>query len=347
MTFQTREDSLIISVIITAFNRKRFLRDAILSALNQTLPKSQYEILVIRNFRDKAIDDLIEKAGAISIVEGDKTIGEYLSIAVERCVGDVLAFLDDDDQFSTDKLEHLYSWFDRDPEAGYFHNDVSYIDEHGLQMTVHGFRKRWTNRMQKIGGFSVEEPLDIDDANKLVKTGAYFNLSSIAIRKKIALERIDYLRLIEMSPDPFMFFSSLLSRCRCRIDPRALTSRRVHDMNLSVFTHQPKAGITARQLDFLAKDARCFEIMLRMQNNSGLSKNARKILLYELWQRRMLLSMLAAGSSKSKILAESFKGSKYLFSATILPWLKVVAGSVIYSLSAKLGRVLFQRVTTK
>src|SRR5438445_13184136 len=34
MTFQTREDSLIISVIITAFNRKRFLRDAILSALN-------------------------------------------------------------------------------------------------------------------------------------------------------------------------------------------------------------------------------------------------------------------------------------------------------------------------
>src|SRR5207245_6859111 len=169
------------------------------------------------------------------------------------------------------------------------------------------------------------EPLDIDDANKLVKTGAYFNLSSIAIRKKIALERIDYLRLIEMSPDPFMFFSSLLSRCRCRIDPRELTSRRVHTMNLSVFTHQPRSGITARRADFLAKDAKCFEIMLRMQNNNGLSKNARKILLYELWQRRMLLSILAAGSNKSEILVESFKGSKYLFSATILPWLKVVA----------------------
>jgi len=318
-----------------------------LSVLNQTLPRSKYEILVIKNFRDKAIDDLIEKAGVISIVEGDKTIGEYLSIAVEKCMGDVLVFLDDDDQFSTDKLEQVYSRFDRDQEVGYFHNDVSYIDEHGLHMTVHGFRKRWTNYVQKIGGFTVEEPLNIDDANKLVRTGAYFNLSSIAIRKKIALERIDYLRRIEMSPDPFMFFSSLLSRCKCRIDPRKLTSRRVHEMNLSIFSHQSKARITARLVDFLAKDAKCFEIMLRMQSNNELSKNARKILLYELWQRRMLLSIYSAGSSKSEILVESLKGARYLFSATILSWLKIVAGSVIYGLSAKLGRVLFQRATTK
>jgi len=282
-----------------------------MSALNQTLPRSKYEILVIKNFRDEAIDDLIEKAGAISVVEGDKTIGEYLSIAVEKCVGDVLVFLDDDDQFSPDKLEQVYSRFDRDQEVGYFHNDVSYIDENGLQMTVHGFRKGWTNYVQKIGGFTVEEPLDIDGANKLVRTGAYFNLSSIAIRKKIAQERIDYLRCIEMSPDPFMFFSSLLSRCKCRIDPRKLTSRRVHEMNLSIFSHQSKARINARLVDFLAKDAKCFEIMLRMQSNNEISKNARKILLYELWQRRMLLSIYSAGSSKSEILVESFKGARY------------------------------------
>jgi len=318
-----------------------------LSVLNQTLPRSKYEILVIKNFRDKAIDDLMEKAGIISIVEGDKTIGEYLSIAIEKCVGDVLVFLDDDDQFSTDKLERVYSQFDRDQEVGYFHNDVSYIDEHGLQMTVHGFRKRWTNYVQKIGGFTVEEPLNIGDVNKLVKTGAYFNLSSIAVRKKITLERVDYLRSIEMSPDPFMFFSSLLSRCKCGIDPRKLTCRRVHETNLSIFTRQSKAQITARLVDFLAKDTRCFEIMVRMQSNNGISKNARKILLYELWQRRMLLNIFSAGSSKSEILVESFKGARYLFGATILSWLKIVAGSVVYGLSAKLGRVLFRGAIAK
>jgi len=316
------------------------------SASNQTLPRSKYEIIVIRNFRDEVIDDLIEKEGAVSIVEGDKTIGEYLSIAIENSVGDVLVFLDDDDELATDKLERVYSWFDRDQQIGYFHNDVRYIDEHGLQMNVRGFRKRWTDHMQKIGGFTVEEPLKVADANRLVRTGAYFNLSSIAIRRTIVLERIDYLRRIEMSPDPFMFFSTLSSRCRCIIDPRELTSRRVHDMNVSVFTHQPKSGITARQQDFLAKDLRCFEIMLRMNATNGMSKNARKIMLYELWQRRMLLNIFSAGSSKPEILVESFKGSRYLFSATFLPWLKVVAGSVIYGISAKFGRILFQRATT-
>lgn len=193
----------------------------------------------------------------------------------------------------------------------------------------------------------MEEPIDIDDANKLVRTGAYFNLSSIAIRKKIAIERIDYLRRIEMSPDPFMFFSSLLSRCKCRIEPRKLTFRRVHSMNVSVFSNHPKAKITARLVDFLAKDARSFEILVSMQGNNRLSRNARKILLYELWQRRMLFSIFSGSSNKSEILVESIKGYRYLFGATILSWLKVVAGSVIYGLSAKLGRVLFQRATTR
>jgi len=86
--------------------------------------------------------------------------------------------------------------------------------------------------------------------------------------------------------------------------------------------------------------------MLEMQSKNGISENARKILQYELWQRRMLLSIFSGGSSKSEILVESFKGSKYLFRATILSWLKVVAGSAVYSLSAKMGRVLFQRATT-
>ena len=36
-----------ISVIITAYNRKEFLLNAIKSALNQTLDKKYYEIIVI------------------------------------------------------------------------------------------------------------------------------------------------------------------------------------------------------------------------------------------------------------------------------------------------------------
>ena len=46
-----------ISVIITAYNRKEYLLDAINSVINQTLDKKYYEIIVIKNYNDSKIDD--------------------------------------------------------------------------------------------------------------------------------------------------------------------------------------------------------------------------------------------------------------------------------------------------
>ncbi|MCL5017733.1 MAG: glycosyltransferase family 2 protein [Candidatus Parvarchaeota archaeon] len=46
----------VITVIIAAYGRRTFLKEAIASALDQTLPRSKYEIVVIKNFRDKDID---------------------------------------------------------------------------------------------------------------------------------------------------------------------------------------------------------------------------------------------------------------------------------------------------
>ncbi|ACP54591.1 glycosyltransferase family 2 protein [Saccharolobus islandicus] len=56
-----------ISVIITAYNRKQFLLDAIKSALNQTLNRTEYEILVAKNFKDDNIDNYLYKNGMKNI----------------------------------------------------------------------------------------------------------------------------------------------------------------------------------------------------------------------------------------------------------------------------------------
>jgi len=50
-----------ISVIITAYNRREFLLDAFRSALNQTLDRNKYEIIVTKNFTDYKIDNYIKK----------------------------------------------------------------------------------------------------------------------------------------------------------------------------------------------------------------------------------------------------------------------------------------------
>jgi glycosyltransferase involved in cell wall biosynthesis len=55
-----------ISVIITAHNRREFLLDAVNSALNQTLPKDEYEIIIVKNFSE--YDDILKNLGSRNLI---------------------------------------------------------------------------------------------------------------------------------------------------------------------------------------------------------------------------------------------------------------------------------------
>ncbi len=110
-----------ISLIITAYNRKEFLLNAIKSALNQTLDKKYYEIIVIKNFNDDIIDDFIEINNIKNIVSSGIE-GYYPYLALQYSAGDVLVFLDDDDLIDKNKLEIVYNIF-QDKGIGYFHNN--------------------------------------------------------------------------------------------------------------------------------------------------------------------------------------------------------------------------------
>ena len=56
-----------ISVIISAHNRKEYLLEAIKSVVNQTLDPKNYEIIVVKNFKDKTVDEYINAEGIFSI----------------------------------------------------------------------------------------------------------------------------------------------------------------------------------------------------------------------------------------------------------------------------------------
>jgi Glycosyl transferase family 2. len=53
----------LISVIVTAYNRKKFLPYALKSLESQTLPKDKFEVIVVKNFEDQISDDIIKKNG--------------------------------------------------------------------------------------------------------------------------------------------------------------------------------------------------------------------------------------------------------------------------------------------
>jgi glycosyltransferase involved in cell wall biosynthesis len=123
-------DDVYISVIITAYNRREFLLNAIKSALNQTLSKDRYEIIVIKNFNDDKIDDCINKNNIKNILI-DGTLGEFLYKAINESHGNILSFLDDNDLFLNNKLEYVYNLFKNDNNLVYYHNLPKFIDESG------------------------------------------------------------------------------------------------------------------------------------------------------------------------------------------------------------------------
>jgi len=214
-----------ISVIITAYNRKEFLLDAFNSALNQTLDRSKYEIIVTKNFTDDKIDSYIKKNGGKLVLFEKGSIGEHVVDALKYAKGEVICFLEDDDLFTKEKLKYIYSAFLENKNLVYINNARIYTDDNGnhLNNGPSKFEKR-------------EKDVIINDFNKkpvaLLRiqqyTNPWHNQSSIAI-KKFALKRFrNALYSIKFSPDLFCYFISLISG-DLLISDQALTKFRVHE----------------------------------------------------------------------------------------------------------------------
>jgi glycosyltransferase involved in cell wall biosynthesis len=94
-----------ISVIITAHNKREFLLEAVNSALIQTLPRNEYEIIVVKNFEDENIDRFLEKHSVRTIIVKEEPLTAKIVKGVEENRDEVISFLDDDDLWLPQKLE--------------------------------------------------------------------------------------------------------------------------------------------------------------------------------------------------------------------------------------------------
>ena len=219
-----------ISVIITAHNRKEFIEEAIYSVLNQTVDRALYEIIVVKNFGDQEIDKLLVNNDIINLrVKVHSSIGEDLSMAIEKAQGEVITFLDDDDLFMANKLEVVCKAFKEFKDLSYLHNNESFIDDKG------NLAKFW------LANFNEDLFLnDIKNFTKiweLQKMGLVFNMSSISIRKNKIIGYWKQLKEINTNQDHFMFLVSTLERDSLIIlSKEKLTKYRLHNsstINLS------------------------------------------------------------------------------------------------------------------
>ena len=124
-----------ISVYITCFNKSKFIGEAIESVLNQSLmPK---EIIIIDDCSTDGSVEIIKryiKEYPKLIVpvfnRQNRGITETRNIALKKCTGDIITFLDGDDYYYKEKLEREYNAL-VNSNAHAVYSNFHYVNEGG------------------------------------------------------------------------------------------------------------------------------------------------------------------------------------------------------------------------
>jgi glycosyltransferase involved in cell wall biosynthesis len=135
-----RYSEKLVSVVIPTYNSGRYVREALLSAINQTYSKT--EIVVVD---DGSVDDTREALlplvheGAIQyIYQANKGPGAARNRGISVAIGEFVAFLDADDRWLSKKLEKQLALF-ANPSVGLVYSDGGAFIEEGDTVDDLGF----------------------------------------------------------------------------------------------------------------------------------------------------------------------------------------------------------------
>ena len=220
-----------ISVIIPAYNRDRYVAQAVASVESQRTPGDRPEVIVVTNL-DLPVNQFSGPGVPPRVVHSDDPrFGGMISVAVREASGEVVAFLDDDDLWFEGKLGRVESMFSGRADLVLYHNQSRPIDARGTPLPVSlDAPGRRAHRPREASVFTAARA-SYADIRRAVLWGMDTNHSSMAIRRTVLLENLDILQRIQKSADSFMFYAALASGGAVVEDPRPLTGYRVHSEN--------------------------------------------------------------------------------------------------------------------
>jgi len=213
-----------ISVIITSYNQKDLLAEAIESVISQTL--RPWEILIAD---DGSTDGSIESVrgyaahhpGWIKLLIQPRNTGvaRNRNDALSRVGGDLVTLLDGDDRFLPRKLELEYATYRAHPDAKVVHSNIYYIDRSGRRTRL------WADGEAPPEGYVFSQvlsrryPRGMTFRNELVETRSVREVGGY----DETLPRYGYWDLL----------IRLTSKFRTAYCPEPLTEYRLHSRTLS------------------------------------------------------------------------------------------------------------------
>ncbi|MCI4372265.1 MAG: glycosyltransferase family 2 protein [Thermoplasmata archaeon] len=236
-----------ITVLLMASRHREYVGEAIASVLKQTLPRSEFELVIVRDYDDPVLEDARRGLPGRSVRVDPGDIGPAIAAGVRAARGEVLAFLDDDDRFRPQKLATVSRLFREDPGLGFYRNNFSVIDSEGRELMHHPFRAAHRSNASRVGTITLGGPDRIPALRRLPPLGVDFNSSCMSVRRgplQRFMERLDLhgFRLL----DELAFFAVLTSPLSLRFDATPLTEYRLHGRNSSIRPDEPTDPLAGR-----------------------------------------------------------------------------------------------------
>jgi glycosyltransferase involved in cell wall biosynthesis len=119
-----------VSVVINAYKRRSFVKEAIISAALQNVPKNRYEIILVTDLNDDELDDLVAPYGHVIHYSNERG-GAMYAKGIAEASGKVVAFLDDDDMFIQGKLKRVLEAYESSNSLGLYRHNVTFVNEKG------------------------------------------------------------------------------------------------------------------------------------------------------------------------------------------------------------------------
>ena len=256
-----------VSVVVTDYGRRQFIRDAIHSVLSQSLRREQFEVIVVKDYDDAEIDSYLTVNGVRTITNDTFRVGTMLAEGVEEARGEIVCFLDDDDRFKPQKLARVVARFRADPHLGLIRNAYEPIDVLGKHLASwYRFRPQPTQSVTIAGS---------EDGAGLLpwifRFGAYTNMSTYSVRREMLRRWLPELRQLSTAQDLFLLVIASLSGYSQQLDPSVWNEFRVHASTSHPAIAQQPADTEIQNLSGSVGTAGRLLEMLRSADHGGLA----------------------------------------------------------------------------